>query len=199
MMKHAIRKQIWTVIMIFGVLCPHRCYGRTQPPAIAFVEQLLEVGRSDSERERLLQSATFFNDQQAVEQLLDHLHQVDKEDIHHKHKLLMYRVIMTRMTCQPERLIIKRLRTESDAWEKAKLLNVLRDFYTNEVFLALIDQLDDTRKIACAYCGQRRICDLAYEFLLSKLKAFGFIQDRQFESIYGKERDYQAKLIATFK
>ncbi len=169
------------------------------PPEITLVEQLWETGFHNAESERILQSATFFNDPQAVQHLLDHLRLLEKSDVRQQHKRLMYRVVMERMTCHPEQLIIERLNTETNPWEKAKFIDLLRDFYTEEVFLALIDQLDDLRNIGCASCGQRRVCDIAYQDLIFKLEILGFVKYRDFEGIYGKEQDHQATLITTFK
>ncbi len=190
-------KLFFILIGPLGLVCPHTCHG-VPSPEIILVEQLWEVGSHDTQRESLLQSVIFFNDSEAVKRLLDHLQLLDKSDVRHQHKRLMYRVIMERMTCHPEQIIMERLRTETDSWEKAKLMNLLRDFYSGEIFLALINQLDDTREVKCASCGRSRVCDLAYHDLVFKLEVLDIVERRHFEPIFGKAHAYQDTLIKMF-
>lgn len=199
-----IRQRILTLSHIMGIVVLFLVFSKSsegivQPPEILMVEQLWEVRHHDEQREQLLQTATFYDDQKAVINLLDHLRQLDRLDTHNFDKLRIYRMLMERMTCQPERLIVERLRVETDAWEKTKLMHLLRDFYSVDVFNAFFEQLDDVRKISCEHCGQIRVCDKAYTFLVFDLEVLGFIKERQFGDVYGSTPEQQHTFITEFK
>ncbi len=192
-------KAVYGMVILMMLVSSKMLYGTEQPAEIAILEQLEQAYPSMEHMNEILDAAPFLHEQRAVNNLLNHLRQLDKADPKHFNKRLKFRAVMERMTCQPEIAIMERLNAETDPWEKMKLIDLLKDFYSEDVFLTLIEHLDDTRNISCEQCGRRRVCDVIYQQLIFKLEVLGFVKYRYFESIYGKEQQYQAKLIAKFE
>ena len=170
------------MMLVFALRPPE---GGVEPPEIAILVQLEEVRYSDEKMGSLLEAAPFLNDEQAVVNLLDHLRQFDCRDRKNFDTLILYRIVLSYMSCHPERLIIDRLRTETDVWEKAKLIDLLRAFDQPEVFVALVEQFEDTREIRCEHCWRQRICEHAYTDFVGKLEQFDFVEYPHFRGVFG--------------
>lgn len=162
-------------------------------PEMDMLQQVIEydkVGKTQAEFDRLLQTATFLDDPQIANNLISHYLQTTNYN-----ERVGIRIIMLYMTCQPERILMARLETETDPWKKARLLTLLDDFYEKEIFLTLIQQLDDIRPVILPpeqqtepiadfrYNDlQRRVCDVAYLDLVSRLFRLGFLSNvREFD------------------
>lgn len=173
------------LVVIAGFGGSTRCDGVAELPEIAILKQLEDVRYSDEKMVALLESAQFLDDEQAVINLLDHLRQLDCRDRKNFDTLILYRIVLSYMSCHPERLIIERLHAETDVWEKTKLIDLLRAFHQPEVFVALVEQFEDSRKIRCEHCWRQRICEHAYTDFVGKLEQFDFVEYRHFRGVFG--------------
>ncbi len=195
----------WGCLLFVSVSCE----AQNLPPELLILQQVTDyqkAGKTKHELELLLQATQFLNDIQAVKNLLNFFQQTKEPDGE-----LAVNIVLLYMTCHPERMIIERLRGEQDVWKKVGLMGLLMDFYTEESFLTLIDQLDDMRTVVIpaemyaepiadhVYERVDRVCDRAYHLLISKLFALGRSEYQAFEPPPFPSIDEMNGLIAQFK
>ncbi len=157
--------RIWCLTILVMLTCSVQGRVEDISSTSRILKDLRHLNFSEQKIEEFFESAEFLNDTQVVSNLLDYLQQVDTVD-----EMYLVRMVLRRMTCQPERVILERIHAEKTPQQKAKLIMILMDFYGEDVLLVLVEQLDDTRQIACEHCGTRRICDTAYMTLIFQLE-----------------------------
>ncbi len=162
------------------------------PPELAILDNILayeEAGKDRDDIDALFKQAPFLDDNHAVANLIAYYLQATADD----RNVEAVAIVLLYMTCQPEQMIIQQLDQEIVPWKKAALISLLSDFYDETVFLALIQQLDDTRLIIIPEARrprpildrdyddiQQRICDVAYSELVDRLLLLGFLNDQDF-------------------
>lgn len=203
-----IKRITWCLIGCCGMLftaCVDDKVNESQEngplPEIAILEEVQQVRWDKQQLEALIQSAIFLNNTTAAHNLLSHLQQAEpgfeRNDV---------REVLKRMTCDPERIILERLRTEGDPAQKRNFMLLLKDFQSEEGFLVLVEHFDDTRRADFDRYPEEqpayptRVCDIAYDVFIWKLSHLEIIAPRQFSSVlHGRAYEGRDQLIVELK
>lgn len=164
------------LLAVLSVACPAQA--QTPSPILEMLEQVkvcIDEYRTRDELDAVFRNAPCLDDPQTVRTLVDYIRHEHTDD-----ELDVVSIVLLYLTGHPEQILIDELERESDPWQKIKLLGLLHDFYTEEVFLALIRQFDDCRLViepreVCPQCQEwppepYRVCDSVYTHLRWKLK-----------------------------
>lgn len=165
---------VWCLISCCGLLftaCVDDRVNESQKkeplPEIAILEEVQQIRWDKQQREALIQSAPFLNSTTAAHNLVSHLEEAESSV-----ERSAVREVLKRMTCDPERIILERLRTGENPEHKGKLIPALMNFQSAQGALLLVNRLDDTRRADFETYPQEqpthpaRVCDIAYNFLI---------------------------------
>ncbi len=144
-------------------------YSEDQLTVPETLEKIKEVYGNDEMEERIIQSSDFLNDISTVSTLLSHLRQTEPGDDIYIIRMVL-RAVKNRK--ETERLIIEQLKAEKYPYQKAKLINVLTDYNSENVFNSLSDLLDDKplgEKFSRMAGFPSRLCDMAYNAIALRL------------------------------